>query len=79
MFKVGDIVRINTDFFPSGYNNQCFRIIRFYMSDTHKREVFVIVGLNGGNERHFLPESLEKDTIYYRKQKIKKICSKLEI
>ena len=79
MFKVGNIVRVKTDFFPRGYNNMCFRIIRTYMSDTHKSELFVVVGLNGGYERHFKSESLEKDEIYYRKKKIEKICSKLMI
>ena len=74
MFKVGDIVKVKTD-----KNNSSSMVLRTYISDTHQRELFVIKGLNSKYERHFLPESLEKDMVYYRKQKLKKICSKLEI
>lgn len=77
MLKIGDIVRVKTDRFP-GYNNSLFRIIRTYMLDTHKSELFVIVGLRSGTERHFKQESLEKDVMYYRKDKINKIYSKLK-
>ena len=47
------------------------------MSDTHRKELFVVRELSDDYERHFLSDELEKDVMYYRKQKLQKICSKL--
>ena len=77
MFKVGDIVRVNNTF--PGYKGEKFRITKIYYSDTHLGDMFVIIHLNKGYERHFLSENLKYDKLYDRKKKINKICSKLEI
>jgi len=79
MFEIGDVVKIRNDYFKDFVGQ--YEIIRSYMSTTHRKMVFVMIKLQvqGSREHHFLGENLEKDVLYNRKQKIKKICSKMAI
>ena len=78
MLKIGYIVRVKSDHFH-GYENMKFKVMRSYMSDTLKCELFVVKQSPDGYERHFDLESLEKYEVYYRRKKIEKIIKRYAV
>jgi len=74
MFKIGDIVKFKDEYYQDIVQSYMIISKLDIMGGTYR-----IKGLITNKKRFIQYFALELDKIYYRKLKINKICSKLEI
>jgi hypothetical protein len=77
MFQIGDIVTLS-DIGHNIYRTELYKQ-RYIVTYAHERRGVKVKGFTNGLEICYSNHIVELDKIYSRKQKIKKICSKLEI
>ena len=78
MFKVGDrVVCINDNFTGIVDNVKLLKYKTYIINDISKSKKWKLVGLNGSDSFYEISRFIKLND--YRKQKINKICSKLEI
>lgn len=83
MFEVGDIVRIDSDylFMTKRQLQKRYKIIETALSSSGNSYVTVMRHPKNRNyKKHIIPiQFVSYDSQYYRREKIDKICSRLEM